>query len=231
MPAWNEAEIIADTIRSVLGAVAADLLVIDDGSADRTAEVAIAAGATVVQHPYNLGVGAAIHTGLRYAYEHGYDRVVQVDADGQHDPTHVHELLAGLDRADMVVGTRFEHDYRTGVVRRWVMKALSRRVSKTLGLPINDTTSGFRAFGPKALATFAQTYPSAYLCDTVEALLMCGDQGLRVETVAVQMQHRQGGKPSSGPIKSAHYLIRLILLLAVSAHRTPRIVARRLQPA
>lgn len=231
MPAWNESDVIAKTIRTVREELAADLLVIDDGSGDSTAELAATAGAIVIQHPYNLGVGAAIHTGLRFGFEHRYDRVVQIDADGQHDPVYVPILLRALDSADMVVGTRFGHEYKTGVLRRIVMRALSKRVSRPLGIEINDTTSGFRAFGPAALAAFAQSYPSAYLCDTVEALLMCGEQKLRVATVEVKMQHRQGGIPSSGPFKSGLYLVRLSLLLVVNAHQTPRIVARRLLPS
>ena len=181
IPALNEAETIGRVIDDAIETLRADVLVIDDGSTDATAGVARAAGATVLSHPFNLGVGGAIRTGLRYAALRGYERVVQIDADGQHLPSEAARLLARLDDdgVDLVVGSRFAAGYaRTAagydvsLLRRLSMRMLSRLVSRRLHTPISDTTSGFRAFGPKALEVFAPAYPSAYLSDTVEALLI-----------------------------------------------------------
>jgi glycosyltransferase involved in cell wall biosynthesis len=108
MPAWNESETIGDTIREVRAhGPACDVLVVDDGSSDATAAIARAAGAIVVQLPFNLGVGGAMRTGFRYAKYHRYPRAIQVDADGQHDPRDIASVLGGLEEADIVIGARF----------------------------------------------------------------------------------------------------------------------------
>lgn len=204
-----------------------DVLVVDDGSVDRTAAVARAAGAQVLQHPFNLGVGAALRSGFRYATERGYQSVVQVDADGQHDPAEAVRMLQRLqdEELDLVIGSRFESGYRVGVARRTVMRLLSRSVSRRLGVTITDTTSGFRAFGPRSLNRFARAYPSAYLSDTVEALLLAGDWQLRVAEESVMMHPRAGGRPSAGGVKSAFHLIRLVLVIAL--HRVRQPIAER----
>jgi glycosyltransferase involved in cell wall biosynthesis len=227
IPALNEEDTVAAVIAAVRDCLHADVLVVDDGSTDRTAPIARANGAHVLQHPFNLGVGAALRSGFRFAAERGYDAVVQVDADGQHDPSEAARLLARLqgEGLDLVVGSRFASGYRVGTGRRLMMRLLSREVSRRLGVRISDTTSGFRAFGPRTIARFARAYPSAYLSDTVEALLLAGDWGLQVAEEPVVMHPRAGGRPSSGPIKSAAYLLRLVLVIAL--HRVRQPIAER----
>ena len=224
IPALDEEATVGAVVSSIRAEIDADVLVVDDGSTDRTTPEALAAGAKVLQHPYNLGVGAALRSGFRYAVASGYSAVVQVDADGQHDVHAARRLLGRLGdgELDLVVGSRFGSDYEVGVVRRTTMRLLSRWVSRRLGVEINDTTSGFRAFGPKALERFARSYPSAYLSDTVEALLLAGDWGLRVAEEPVAMRQRAGGKPSSGRIKSAFHLVRLSLVIVLHRVRVPR---------
>jgi glycosyltransferase involved in cell wall biosynthesis len=224
IPALDEEATVGAVVTSIRAQLDADILVVDDGSTDRTVAEAVAAGAKVLSHPYNLGVGAALRSGFRYAVANGYDAVVQVDADGQHDVEAASRLLARLeaDGLDLVVGSRFGSDYEVGVVRRTSMRMLSRSVSRRLGVEINDTTSGFRAFGPQALARFARAYPSAYLSDTVEALLLAGDWGLKVAEEPVQMRPRAGGKPSSGALKSAFHLLRLGMVILLHKVRRPR---------
>jgi glycosyltransferase involved in cell wall biosynthesis len=224
IPALDEEATVGAVVTSIRAELDADVLVVDDGSVDRTMHEALAAGAKVLQHPYNLGVGAALRSGFRYAVANGYDSVVQVDADGQHDVEAAARLLARLeaDGLDLVVGSRFGSDYEVGLVRRASMRMLSRTVSRRLGVEINDTTSGFRAFGPRALERFARSYPSAYLSDTVEALLLAGDWGLKVAEEPVAMRPRAGGKPSSGRVKSAFHLIRLTLVIQLHKVRVPR---------
>jgi glycosyltransferase involved in cell wall biosynthesis len=227
IPALNEAATLGSVIEAVRNHLDADVLVVDDGSTDRTARVALASGAHVLQHPFNLGVGAALRSGFRFAAERGYKAVVQVDADGQHDPAEAVRLLARLhdEDLDLVVGSRFASGYRVGRGRRMVMRLLSREVSRRLGVVVSDTTSGFRAFGPTTIDRFARAYPSAYLSDTVEALLLAGDWDLRVAEEPVVMHPRAGGRPSSGPVKSVFYLIRLVLVIAL--HRVRRPIAER----
>lgn len=230
IPALNEAETIGRVIDDVIETLRADVLVVDDGSTDATARVARAAGATVLSHPFNLGVGGAIRTGLRYAALRGYERVVQIDADGQHLPSEAARLLARLDDdgVDLVVGSRFAAGYartaagyHVSLLRRLSMRMLSRLVSRRLHTPISDTTSGFRAFGPKALQVFAPAYPSAYLSDTVEALLIAADRDLRVVEIAVEMRERLGGTPSSGHWRSAFHLVRVTMVVLLHRVRRP----------
>jgi glycosyltransferase involved in cell wall biosynthesis len=163
MPAFNEAESVRGVVSEVRAALpGATCLVIDDGSGDATAEQAATAGALVARLPFNLGVGGAMRTGFRYAVAHGFDYVVQVDADGQHDPTSVPELLAALDGADVVLGARFAGtgDYQVRGPRQWAMKVLSAVISRLAGARLTDTTSGFRASGPRAVRLFAEHYPA-----------------------------------------------------------------------
>lgn len=219
VPALNEEETIGAVVRDARAQLACDVVVIDDGSSDRTGVRATSAGATVLRLPYNLGVGGALRTALRYAADQGYNRVVQLDGDGQHDASEAKPLLARLeDGYDLVVGSRFQAGYELGRSRRVMMRLLSRIVSRRLGGPITDTTSGFRAMGPEAIALFSRHYPVDYLSDTVEALLLAGSAGLRVTEIDVAMRPRQGGLPSTPGVKGAYHLTRLMVAIGMNDH-------------
>jgi glycosyltransferase involved in cell wall biosynthesis len=220
VPAWQEQEAIAATLANIAALLpSVDVLVVDDGSRDRTAEVARNAGVAVASLPFNVGVGGAMRAGFLYATRLGYDAVVQIDADGQHDPAEVASLLATLKVADVVVGSRFggASTYRVRGPRRWAMNLLARSLSMLTGTRLTDVTSGFRATGPRAIALFARDYPAEYLGDTVESLVLAHRAGLVIAQVPVVMRPRQGGTPSHGPIKAFTFLLRaiLVLLLAV----------------
>lgn len=225
MPAFNEQEAVGDVIREVhqkLPGIA--VLVVDDGSQDHTTAVARTAGARVARLPFNLGVGGAMRTGFRFALENGYSTVIQVDSDGQHDPAGVPALLAALAEGnDIVMGARFagEGDYRVRGPRAWAMKVLSAVLSRTAKTRLTDTTSGFRASGPRAVALFADHYPAEYLGDTIEALVIAARAGLRVAQVPVAMRPRAGGVPSHNFVKSTIYLARAGVAL-VFAYVRPR---------
>jgi glycosyltransferase involved in cell wall biosynthesis len=222
IPALDEEETVGDVVRAVRGQLDAQVLVIDDGCRDRTVERAVEAGAIVLSHPFNLGVGAALRTGFRYARDHGYDIAVQVDADGQHEVTEAKRLAEAVEGGiDLVVGSRFEAGFETSRLRRLSMRLLSRRVSRYLGVTVTDTTSGFRGFGPRAIERFADAYPRAYLSDTVEALMLAGDWGLQVTEIGVRMLPRQGGQPSAGTAMSIYHLLRLALVIALHRVRRP----------
>lgn len=202
-----------------------DILVVDDGSTDRTAELAAAAGAIVVRHPFNLGVGAALRTGFRFARSRGYTVAMQIDADGQHDPAEAARLLDEiLHGADLAIGSRFAHgsgDYEVSSGRRFSMRVLAGIVSRRLGQPITDTTSGYRAFSARAIGLFAEEYPSAYLSDTVESLLIAHYAGLRIVEVPVAMRERMGGVASNNSLRSTYHLLRLMLVIALARFRRP----------
>lgn len=225
VPALNEQETVAAVIADIGRDLGADVLVVDDGSIDRTAAVARRAGAAVVRHPFNLGVGAALRTGFRYAEARGYSIAMQIDADGQHDPLEAAKLLDGVrSGTDIVVGSRFavgSGTYHVTFGRRASMKLLSTVLSRRLGRPITDTTSGYRAFSRTAIELFASQYPSAYLSDTVESLLIAHYNGLSIDEVPVSMHERMGGVPSNNFFRSAYHLVRLVLVITLSRSRRP----------
>ena len=227
IPAWNEQGSIAEVVKKVITyQPQCDVLVVDDGSTDSTPDLAQAAGATVVSLPFNIGVGGAMRTAFLYASRHGYDAVVQVDADGQHDPIDLNRLLEGLENADIVVGTRFhpQSQYYVGGPRRWAMVLLSKALSRMNRGTISDPTSGFRSAGSRAISLFSVEYPAEYLGDTVGSLAIAIRNGLTVEETPVTMYFRQSGRPSKNAIWSALYLGRATLaIMATSLKRnTPR---------
>ena len=216
MPAFNEEASVGTVIREVFDKLpGATVLVVDDGSADSTTAVARSAGALVATLPFNLGVGGAMRTGFRYALENDYENVVQIDSDGQHDPANVPALLAGLDNADIMIGARFagEGDYAVHGPRHWAMVLYARVLSRVARTTLSDTTSGYRAWGPRAVRLFAEHYPAEYLGDTIEALVIAARSGLVVRQIPVSMRARAGGVPSHNPFKSAAYLARASLAL------------------
>lgn len=222
VPAWNEQETVAATITELRQAQPdVDVLVVDDGSGDRTVQEARGAGALVCQLPYNLGVGGAMRAGYRYGLRHGYDIVVQLDADGQHDPEYLPQLLAGLDDADVVVGARFAGvgDYQVGLARGLAMRLLAGTLSRLAGTRLTDVTSGFRAVNRRALAVFASHYPAEYLGDTVESLVIAVRSGCRVKQVPVAMRERAGGTASQTSVKAILYLARTIVALGLALVR------------
>jgi glycosyltransferase involved in cell wall biosynthesis len=222
IPAWNEEASIGQVVRSVREhRPDADVLVVSDGSTDATAQRAAAAGATVVTLPFNVGVGGAMRTAFLYAARAGYQAVVQVDADGQHEPAELTALIDGLAEADIVVGNRFHSNstYKVRGPRRWAMVMLSGALSRMARSPISDSTSGFRAAGPRAIALFAVDYPAEYLGDTVGSLSIAIRRGLTVRQVPVTMYFREHGRPSKNAVWSALYLGRATLALAVTSLR------------
>jgi glycosyltransferase involved in cell wall biosynthesis len=224
MPAFNEQASVGDVAREVFRTLpGVNILVVDDGSTDATARVARQAGAQVARLPFNLGVGGAMRTGFRYALEHGFDNVVQIDSDGQHDPVGVPRLLEELETADLVLGARFagEGAYTVRGPRQWAMQTLAVILSKTSHTKLTDTTSGFRASGPKAVRVFASHYPAEYLGDTIEALVIASRSGCVIRQVPVAMRPRAGGTPSHNPAKAAAYLGRAGLALIFALVRPP----------
>jgi glycosyltransferase involved in cell wall biosynthesis len=223
IPAFNEEANVGAVIAEVQQEGYATL-VVDDGSTDRTGEVAELAGAVVLHLPVNLGVGGALRCAFRFAVVNGYVTVVQCDADGQHDPREIHSLLETMaeTHADLVIGSRFTaggpRDVAVG--RRLAMAQLARTASRETGSQITDATSGFRAIGGRLLGSFAASYPSEYLSDTVEALARAGRGGHKVAEVAVRMRPRSSGVSSASTVSSMWYVVRVMAALRVQSYRT-----------
>jgi glycosyltransferase involved in cell wall biosynthesis len=224
MPAFNEEASVGNVVREVLAALPGiAVLVVDDGSSDATAARATEAGARVARLPFNLGVGGAMRTGFRWALENGFMNVIQIDADGQHDPLSVPALLEQLRSADLVLGARFAGagNYAAKGPRHWAMVTLASILSSISKTSLTDTTSGFKASGPRAVALFAEHYPAEYLGDTIEALVIASRSGLVIRQVPVAMRARAGGVPSQNPFKSTAYLARAALALVFALIRPP----------
>jgi glycosyltransferase involved in cell wall biosynthesis len=223
VPAYNEEA----TLPAVLAELAAsapglDVVVVSDGSMDSTVDVARASGVSVVELPYNLGIGGALQTGFRFASRHGYDRAVQFDADGQHDPQAIHFLLEGLDQgADLVIGSRFTSEdstYPVGRTRRGAMSMIRIGVRLLSGRTFTDTSSGFRAFSRPLISYFSDIYPVDYM-DSVEALLLALRAGFNVVEVPVSMRERKAGQASTRRLRLAYHFVRLAVVMALSPAR------------
>ena len=198
-----------------------DVVVVSDGSVDRTAEVAAAHGAHVLRLPFNLGIGGAVQTGFRYAWENGYELAVRCDGDGQHDPSELPKVLAPVlaGEADIAVGTRFGSDdgYRSSATRRLGIRVLAAVVSAIARQRVTDTTSGFQALDRRALALFASDYPHDY--PEVEGMVMTIKHRLRLCEVPVRMREREHGRSSITAFRSVYYMARVLLALFVGLFR------------
>ena len=217
--------IMGATVREVLAVDQSyDVLVVNDGSTDATALCAAQAGATVLNLPFNLGVGGAMRAGFKYARRFGYSRVIQVDSDGQHDPKNIADVLAGLDTADISIGARFAErgEYAVTGPRKWAMLVLAKVISHVAKTRLTDVTSGFRAANNRAISQYLDHYPAEYLGDTIDSLVVALRSGCTVVQVPVEMRPRQGGTPSHNPVKAAIYLGRsaFALLFAFTRKRS-----------
>ena len=197
IPAYNESQTLGG--RSARRhAPAFDVLVVDDGSTDDTAAIAEAAGASVVRHPFNLGIGGAVQAGFQYAHEHGYDYMVQVDGDGQHEPRRDRQLIDAIagPAVDMVCGSRFLTDDRlpAPISRRTGIHLFAFLLSRIVGQRVTDPTSGFRLYNRRAIELFARDYPHDY--PEVEAVLMLHSPPPAMREVPVRMFQRGGGVSS-----------------------------------
>jgi glycosyltransferase involved in cell wall biosynthesis len=224
MPAFNEAKRIRHVVTEVRAQVEGDVLVVDDGSHDGTAEEAQAGGARVAVHAANLGYGAALQTGYRYALRHGYDAVLQLDADGQHDPASIPPLLAALGHADVVVGSRFlgAGSYRPPLARRAGMWIFGKVATLLSGKRITDPTSGFQAISRDALHFYAhERYPVDY--PDADVLAMVARAGLRLVEVPVRMLPSPPGKSMhAGFVKPLYYVFRMSLALGLVPFRSEK---------
>ena len=222
VPALNESANIARVIHSLREEVpGADIVVINDGSADDTGAIARANGAAVIDMPFNVGIGAAVQAGILYARRCGYDVAIQVDGDGQHPPSEVPKLTERIARGDcdMVIGSRFVQrsgyrgslSRRTGIAVFWLVNAVLIRRR------ITDSTSGFRAFNRAAIEFLAVEYPHDF--PEPESIVTLCRNGFRVVEVPVEMRARQSGRSSITFVRSVYYMMKVLIAMTIGATR------------
>jgi glycosyltransferase involved in cell wall biosynthesis len=222
VPAFNEAASIGTVLEEIRTAEPElEIVVINDASTDATAQIAAAAGVAVVSLPFNVGIGGTVQTGYQYALERGFELAIQVDGDGQHDPSEIGQVLEPIldGRADLAVGTRFVKGggYRGTRLRRVGIRIFAAVVSLMVRQRVSDTTSGFRAVNRKALRLFAADYPHDY--PEVESLVLVSRHGLRVVEVPVRMRVRETGNSSITALRAAYYMIKVLLALFIGLFR------------
>src|SRR5581483_6013792 len=197
------------------------VVVVSDGSVDGTAANAEGAGARVLRLPYNLGIGGAVQTGFRYAWEQGYDLAVRCDGDGQHVPAELPKVIepVAAGKADIAVGSRFVagDGYRPSASRRVGIRLLATIVSAIARQRVTDTTSGFQALNRRALELFAADYPHDY--PEVEGMVMTIKHRLRLVEVPVQMREREHGQSSITALRSIYYMAKVLTALFVGLFR------------
>lgn len=225
IPAYNEGGSIRHVIEDVQKhCPTADILVVDDGSKDRTKEIAKRCGANVITLPANLGIGGAMQTGYRYAYRRGYDIAVQVDGDGQHKAEELRHILEPLldGDADLAIGSRFinQTGFLSSKSRRIGIKILSTIVSTITRMRVLDVTSGFRAANKRAIAVFESDYATDY--PEVDSIVLIHRSGLRIREVPVIMEARVSGTSSISAIKSVYYMIKVTLALFIRSLKTTK---------
>lgn len=230
IPAYNEQQALGGLLSEIQAlprtdGVQLEALVVDDGSSDRTAEVAQAAGARVLRLCRNLGIGGAVQSGLRLAYRENFDAAVQIDGDGQHPPSELHSLLAPVrepNAPDLIVGTRYrsKENFRSTLLRRlgsWWLRVILRVLAR---VRVSDPTSGYRVYGPRALRLFDETYP--YDFPEPESLAIAKAAGLKVSEVPVTMRERQGGTSSIAGFSTIYYMFKVTIAVALTYMRALR---------
>lgn len=212
VPAFNEQDSIYHVIKLIKKyASFIDILVINDGSTDKTADEVTKTSASLINLPWNIGIGGAVQTGYLYALKNNYDIAIQIDGDGQHQPRYIPQMLQRLidQEADIVIGSRYikKTQYQSGKTRRIGSLFFSKMVSFLTGKPFYDTTSGFRALNRKAIALFTEYYPTDY--PEVEAIVYANKRSIRIKEISVEMNQRNHGRSSITRLKSIYYMVKV----------------------
>lgn len=220
IPAYNEALNVGGVIGEIRQHFSGDVAVIDDGSSDDTGRIAREAGAIVLRHACNLGIGAAVQTGFMYGLANDYQVVMRLDADGQHDPMYIIDFIRLLEsgEADIVVGSRFlgRRGYQSTAVRRIGIVILNI-VSWLVGTSTTDPTSGYWGVNRRALQVLAHSQADDY--PETESLVMASRAGCRVREIPVLMRARSAGESSIGTLNAGYYMIKVVLSLLIERLR------------
>jgi glycosyltransferase involved in cell wall biosynthesis len=222
IPALNEEDSIASVIARIRQIIPqADILVVNDGSTDDTAERAESAGALVLHHPFNVGIGASVQTGFLFAHTGGYEVVIRNDGDGQHAARDIPLLLTELAKgdSDIIIGSRYIEDrgYISSPARRAGSLILANLISTIIHQSVTDPTSGFIACNRRAIKLCAQIYPHDY--PEPESIVILHRAGLKMREIPVTMEARMGGQSSITALRSGYYMVKVILAILVGLLR------------
>lgn len=222
VPAYNEAATIADVVQDITEHLPlVDVVVVDDGSTDGTADY-VPEPAYVLRLPVNLGIGGAMQTGYRFAYEQGYDLALQIDGDGQHPAAEALRLIdAVMEGADLAIGSRFLEpgEYEQQQSRMTGIRILRAMIRLLSGMDLADPTSGYRAVGRDLMRAFAHWYPDDY--PEPEVAMLAKRAGYRVEERPVQMRQRQGGVTSISLRRGLFYVLKVSVAMLLNLIRDP----------
>ena len=226
IPAHNEEDSISTTIEELVSVRPdVDVVVVDDGSSDRTADIVRSMGYAIISLPVNLGIGGAVQTGLYYAFRNDYDVAFQYDADGQHRPDQISVIIDPIlcGDADMVLGSRFleKNGYRVSLVRGCMMWLLRTLSSRAIGQKVTDNTSGFRAYGKDAIRFM--TTNCSYDYPEIEAIICLSRSGYRFVEVSTLMRERVAGTSMFTPFRAFYFVIRSLMALLMSVLNTPKV--------
>ena len=214
IPAFNEEGAVGSVVKEVHGVLPeVPVLVVDDCSEDGTCLAARQAGAEVLSLPYHLGLGGCVQAGYRLAFELGYDYVIRLDGDGQHDPRDVPKILAVLERegCEMVIGSRFVdgNGGHTGALRRLGILFFRAVLRPILGRQVRDPTSGFVGVNRTALQLFSRSFPLEY--PEIEALVVLQRKRFRFVEVPSRMRPRRAGRSTITAVTSLYYMAHVLL--------------------
>ena len=217
IPAYNEQDCILSTVEKIK-ACGYDYVVVNDGSSDATLKICRDNEINILDLPQNLGIGGAVQAGHKYAQRYGYDVDVQVDGDGQHDPSYIPQLVRLIEEgADLAVGSRFlekTEGFQSTFIRRIGITWLSFWIMLFTGRKVTDPTSGFRASGKRAIDLFCRSYPMDY--PEPDSIAHAITAGLSVSEAPVSMLERQGGRSSIGALSSVYYMIKVSLAIWIT---------------
>jgi glycosyltransferase involved in cell wall biosynthesis len=231
VPAYNEEGAVGEVVRSIHTHVpGVPVLVLDDCSGDNTVGVARAAGAEVLALPHHLGLGGCVQAGYKLAHELGFQNVIRVDGDGQHDARDIPRVFEKLKTSgcEMVIGSRFaeENGSRTSLLRKFGIRFFRTVLRPILGKPVHDPTSGFVGVNHKALEVFARSFPLEY--PEIEALVVLQRRRFRFEEVPCKMHPRTTGRTSITPAKSLYYIVHVLLGVFVNVLKYDRLLRRKM---
>lgn len=220
VPAYNEEKAIANVVSDILLVakeqnLSITVIVVNDCSVDITSEIISKLNCVALNLPVNLGIGGAVQTGFKYAFENGFDYAIQIDGDGQHPASEIPKLInaAKENNLDVVIGSRFmsKEGFQSSAIRRFGINYFKWLNRFLVGITINDSTSGLRLINKKTLEIVSEYYPDEY--PEPEAIILYSLNKLKIGEVSVNMKERQGGVSSISSASSIYYMFKVTLAI------------------